>query len=364
MDQESKIGQKEAVMLVTMCLITELFLTFPAVLANKGQSATWLVMLVATMVAGTAFLPTAILLEKYPEKSIVEIGEELLGPVGNAFLTLIFFLFFLVTTSLILRQYAERTLTVGINALPISVAMIMFLAGAIVACYLGLETINRSVWVSGFIIISLLFLVQLLPFSYWQLDNLFPLGGPGLKEIFLEGLKRSSLFAEVLLLTIVYPSLPKKTARSVGLYSLFLSGLIMVFTIFTAQLVFPAPVFQELSLPTFETSRIIYFGRFIQRLESVFIPLWVLAGLIKVSIGCYLMCIITTRWLKLPYYRPFILPVVVITMAVAFIPANISEAMWVDMQIVRVFGAIPVFVLPALLLLFTFWKQKQRGIVR
>jgi len=351
-------------MLVTMALITELFLTFPALLAYEGRTAAWLVLLVATLVAAIAFLPTAILLERYRDKSIIEIGEELLGPIGNAFFTIIIFLFFLVITSLILRQYAERTITVSLNNLPLSVAMVMLLVGAAVACYLGLDAINRSVWIVGFIIIFLLLLVQLLPFPYWQTDYLFPLGGPGLKEILFEGLKRSSLFSEVLLLAVIYPSLPKSSARPVGLTGLFLSGLIMAFTIFTTQLVFPVPVFQEMSLPTFETSRLIYFGRFVQRLESVFVPLWVLACLIKVSLGCYLMCFILTRWLKLPYYRPFILPVVVITMAIAFIPANINEAVWVDTQIVRAFGAIPAFGLPALLLPFAFWRRKQRGKAR
>lgn len=364
MRRENKIELKEAIMLVTMALITELFLTFPAVLGHKGQTAAWLVLLVATLVAAVAFLPTAILLERYPEKTIIEIGEELLGPIGNAFFALIIFLTFLAITSLILRQYAERTITVSLNNLPLSVAMVMLLVGAAVACYLGLEAINRSVWIAGFIIVFMLLLVQFLPFPYWQTDYLFPLGGSGLKEILFEGLKRSSLFAEVLMLAVIYPSLPKGAVRSVGLTGLLLSGLIMALTIFTTQLVFPVQVFQEMSLPTFETSRLIYFGRFIQRLESIFIPLWVFACLIKVSLGCYLMCLILTRWLKLPYYRPFILPVVVITMATAFIPANVSEAVWVDTQIVRVFGAIPAFGLPVLLLLLAFWRQRQRGKVR
>lgn len=79
-------------------------------------------------------------------------------------------------------------------------------------------------------------------------------------------------------------------------------------------------------------------------------PFWTLVGILKVSIGSYITGSIITRMLKLPYYRPFILPVALIIFSVAFIPANVSETVWVDLNVVRTWGWIPAFFLPVVLL--------------
>lgn len=276
---EGWVDSREAATLVLAAIVTESFLTFPAALVDEGDTAAWLIMLVAVLIGVLAFLPLAALMEKFPGKSIIEVGETLLGPWVNTLFVLAFLAFFLVTTASILRQYAERTVTVAVPQLPISAAMIGMLLGAVVACTLGLEAMARSAWLMLYFSVAAILLVLVLPYPYWNPSYLFPLWGAGPVKIITAGLLRSSIMGEVLLLALIQPALKKPAIRGPGLWSILVAALIMVSGQLSMQATFPVPVFREMTLPSFELAKLIYFGRFVQRLEPVFMPLWAMAGL-------------------------------------------------------------------------------------
>lgn len=358
MVNEGKISWQEATAMVIIVILAEVFLTFPAFLVDQVQTAAWMTMLVATAMGLLTFLLVAFLMERFPGKSIVEAGEELVGPVLNILFCLIYLGFFLLTTAVILRQYAERILTVGIPELPISVVMACMLIGSVGACYFGLEAIARSTWLLVFFICFTLLLTNFLTFPYWKLDYLFPLGGPGWGKIIEEGVIRNSIMGESFLLAVIAPALKNSSLRRPGLGGIAIGGLLMTVILITMQVTFGVSVLREMSLPSFEMSRLIYFGRFIQRVEAAFIPVWALIGMLKVSIGSYITGLIITRMLKLPYYRPFILPVALLIFSVAFIPTNVSETVWLDLNVVRIWGWIPVYFLPIVLLVVAVITKK------
>ena len=358
---KERIGPIEAVSLAVVFISAKVFLTYPAFMVNLGLSAAWMVILVAVFFSLLAFLPLAFLMDKYPGKSIIEIGEELVGPYLNILFTLGYLSFLLAVESMVLRQFAERALTVSIPQLPISVAMSGLLLGAVAACYMGLEAIARSTRISFIFIGILLGLVIISTFPYWSLNNMAPLWGPGLAEVMGSGIMKISLTSEIFLLAIIYPSINLNqnwNMWKLGSYSLIIAGVILIITVVTYLLTFPVPVAKEIPLPTFEMARLIYFGRFLQRLEPIFLPMWALAALLKMTIGIYAMLSLTTGLLKLPYYRPFILPLAIITISVAFIPSNVSTALMVDEKIIRTWGWVPTFGLPIILLGVATWRRK------
>lgn len=360
MIDEGKVANREAMVLVVVLNITELFLTFMAELAEVGKSGAWLIVLIATVVTAVFFLPTALLAEKFPEKSIVEVGEELAGPYLNGIFSFIFTLFFLVSAAVVLRQYAERVLTVSIPELPISVAMGGMLLGSLAACMLGLEAMARSSLFIFYFIGFTVLLVSLLTYPYWQFGYLFPLAGAGTGTLLKEGIFRSSLLTGVLLLPVIFPSLKTSRIRLTGLLAIGTGGLTIAFTMVAMLMTFETSVLQNMSLPSFELTRLIYLGRFLQRLESIFVPIWALVGMMHIAIGIYAASAVITRFLRLPYHRPFVLPVGIISYALAFLPVNLSQVLWVDFNLVRAYGFVPALILPALIY-FAAWLRKRGG---
>ena len=358
---KERIGVGEAVVLAVVFVVAKVFLTFPASMVNLGLSSAWLVTLIAMVSSILAFIPIVLLMYRFPEKSIVEVGEYLVGPYANTAFFLGYLAFIVAVESMVLRQFAERAITVSNPELPISVAMVGMVLGAAVACYLGLESIARSARIAFIFVGGLFFLVVAATYPYWKVNNLFPYLGPGVLQIMSGGIARISIASEIFLLAIIYPSI--KISRSFSIWrlsstSLVISGIILVVTVFTYQLAFPVPVAQEIPLPTFEMARLISFGRFVQRLEPIFLPMWGLAALLKLTIGLYAMLALITSFLKLPYYRPFILPLAVITMSLAFIPPNVSTALMIDETVIRTWGWIPTFALPVILLAVATWRRK------
>jgi len=356
---EGKITGREAMLLVVVLIINELFLTFMAQLVEVGQTGAWLILLSATITAGVLFLPSAALMKRYPGKSLVEVGEELTGPYLNGLLSFVYLVTFLVSSSLVLRQYAERVLTISIPELPISVAMAGMFLGSLVGCHLGLEAMARSSLFITFFIGFTVLLVSLLTYPYWRFDYLFPLAGAGITAILKEGFFRSSVATGVLFLPLVFPSLKEPDIRRTGLGAIGIGGLTVTLTMVAMLMTFGVSVLQEMSLPSYEMSRLIYFGRFLQRLESIFVPIWALVGMLHVAIATYVGGVIIARALRLPYHRPFLLPVAIITYSLAFMPANVSQVLWVDFNLLRFYGWVPAFILPAFL--YVLEKVKKKG---
>jgi len=356
---EGRIANREAMLMAVVITITELFLTFMAEMVEVGQTGTWLILLVATMVAGVLYLPVAALMERFPGKSLIEAGEELTGPYLNGLFSFVYLVFFLGSAALVLRQYAERVLTISIPELPVSVAMAVMILGSLVGCRLGLEAMARSslfiIYFIGFTIL----LVSLLTYPYWRFDYLFPLTGPGLGRVVREGIFRSSLMGGVpLFLSLIFPFLEKPTMRLAGLEAIAIGGLTMTLTMLAMLMTFGVSVLQEMVLPSYEMSRLIYFGRFLQRLESIFVPIWALIGMMYVALGTYAGSIIITRFLRLPYHRPFLLPVAILVYSLAFVPANVTQTFWIDFHLLRYYGFLPAFSLPALLFVLDHLKKK------
>lgn len=351
MTMEEKISPNEAVVLAVIFISTKVFLIMPAVMADLGATAGWMVIIVAALTALAGFLPLAALLERFPGKSIVEIGEELVGPVINTLFSLAYLALFLAITSLVLRQFSERVLIAFIPEMPLSVSAFILLVGMIVASFLGITIMDRvSMLILVFLIVALAIML-LLTYPFWQVDYLFPFWGSGVAKILESGLLKSSIMSEVFIVALIAPFLTNAGIRKIGLWSIAIAGLVMVIVEIVFLMVFPVPVASEITLPIYQMNSLIYLGRFVQRLEVIFIPLWYLTALLNLSIGLYGVVVIVTRMLRLPYHQPLVFPLAIIVVALAFWPPSVGVTLMISQDIIGNYSWVPAFVLPCILFL-------------
>jgi spore germination protein (amino acid permease) len=233
---------------------------------------------------------------------------------------------FLVTAGLVLRLAAERLVTGFFIDTPISLVALFFLGGALAVSYLGLEAVARTArFLVGILIITAMAMI-ILTIPFWKTHSLFPLWGPGPWALIKGAVKNSGDFVHILLLGIIYPFLPRDRLKAIGIKSVFISGFFMFLYILVPLLIFSFPTVMELSMPSMEMARIINIGRFGQRLEVIFLPVWVFSNLITISIALYASAAVLTRVLKLSDYRPFVLSSTVFILVIAFLPQNVSQA--------------------------------------
>lgn len=317
----------------TMVLLAKVFLPYFSFFIQKGLSATWVVVLLQLPIAVVGVLALAWLLQAHPGKSVVEIGDDLVGPVVGLFFSFIIVAFFVMLVGFELRQFSGFLLTAFLVNTPVSVVAAAFLLAVTAVAYMGIDITARLAWLFFFPFLFLIALLLALTGNLWETHGLFPVLGPGVKGLAKTVATTLGVGSEIVLLAVIAPFMAPKAIRPAGLVSVLASGFIALFIMLAALLTFPFPVTQELTLAIFEISRAINIGRFLVRLETLFLPLWMLAGLITMTAGLYAAAAVAARALKMPYYRPFVFPMAVLITAVCFVFPNLPAAVEISFNL-------------------------------
>jgi len=350
--EEGRIGTNEAVAATVYFLASKLFISFPQQMATVGLTAAWVIPIISFSTGALGFLIIAALLKRYPGKSIVEISEQIAGPVFGNLATLGYFAFFFAATILVMRQFSETVGTALLPRTPLSVITAIFVLATLIAVYLGGEAITRAAFLAAPLIVITLVFLNILSLPQANLDAMFPIFGPGPGKLLYHGVIHSAIAGEVMFLAVVAPQLRDgHKVKTMGLIAIAITTFFTSVSVLVFVTVFPYPLCLHIPYPGYETSTLIYVGRFFQRVEVAFVFLWVISGCIELALGAYTSTMILARMLKLPIYRPIVPAVAIIGYTLAFTPPDVPTATRLDFELVRTFGGIAVFVVPALLLL-------------
>jgi len=337
---------------LTYFTVTKVFLSYHLAVIDRAATAAWQAVLLVGLVGGAVLLAVVVrLLRPFPGRSIIEIGEEMAGPWLNAIFALGYLSFFITATGLQLRQFSERIVTGLIPEMPLSVAVFSFVAGAGIAAYLGVEAIARTArlffWFEWLSFAAIL----LVTISFWEFAGLWPLLGNGPVATLKAGLGQLGLVSDLFLLAVIYPFIPHDRAPAIGRAVIIHSTLALTLLVLVLLLAFPYPVTREISLGAYELSRLVYLGRFVQRLETLFLPMWGIAALVATATGLWATAYIVSRSLQLPYWRPLLPAAMVFVVAVAFSAPNAAGAVVLENEFLRRYLApVTTFAAPFILL--------------
>ncbi|MDA8233334.1 MAG: endospore germination permease [Clostridia bacterium] len=359
--RDGQIGYREAMALLATTLTMHVFLTLPQHYIIEGKTAGWMLPMVDFLFTlGVLFLWLP-LVKANPHKTIVEVAEESGGPITGTLVGVLIFIYFVFLTVIIMRQFTETVIVALLPTTPISVISILFLVAMIYSAYQGIESLSRGAWLlMPFIIIGLLgVLALILPRA--NPVTIFPFWGSGIPEILKFGVIKSFLPMQIILISMLIPYLRDKTRlTTVAVGSLTISAVLIALTVLVYIMVFPVPSsINSGPYPLENLARLIYYGRFIQRVESIFIFIWIFGMLVKASALFYLAAISLARGLKLPEYRPLLFPLVILVYGLNFMIPNFPTAVWLDKNIYRSFGWILAITIPALVWLL--YKLKGKG---
>jgi spore germination protein KB len=360
MIQQGKIGPREAMSIITTVISVNALLS-GAIAADYALHAGWLAIIVAGGLAALGTLFSARLMAHYPDKGLIGVGQEVLGPTGGFCIGLLYFNLFLLASALFLRLEADRIALVYLPDTPAPViALFMTLAGLGVA-YLGLEALGRMSLVFSSVVIGGLLLPLFLSANFWNWNNLFPLLGTGISDILKGGLSLHGLFSEIIILAVFYSSIKVSSSPMSFWYQPLLIGLLVnVIAALITLLVFSVPAITENIFPVVQTSRLIYLGRFFQRIDAFFAFFWMIAICLKFIILFFTSNVILAELLKLPYYKPFIVPLGIIVFSLAFLPSDLNQATHLATHMAWRWSGIIAFLLPAVMLIICQLKQPKK----
>ncbi len=357
MIREGTFGPAEAVILLAISSIARFFLPYPGSLAEIAGTAAWMTPLGGLVIALAGIYVMSVILNKYPDQTIIEITEEVFGPVVGTLFNLVTVSFFLAVGTLFTREFAEAMIISALPETPVSVVSVAFLAMGLVGAYLGIEALARTSRLSYLYVLGGIAVLLLAMVPQCNLDNLFPLLGQGPLQVFGNGSLSAAAVTEIILAAVLVQAMGGAGQfRSISFRAALLAfGLAVALLAILIMAIHYQPLI-EFTLPFYKLARLIYLGRFFQRVEAVFVIIWSVLGALKIALTLYGAAISLARSLKLPDYRPLIWPLGLLMFIFSLLPPDMPAAVNLDLVFLRPFAFIPNYLLPVLVLI-TCWLR-------
>lgn len=360
MIKEGKFGPQEAICLVTIAIVSKVFYTSPAIVSNLVGTAGWYMTLISVSIAAAGFTFIYLLLKEFPDKGITEIFEitlgRLFGFVSSALLALLMISIAAVRT----REFSDVLKVYILPLTPITTILTLFIGTVAILSILGLETIARLSKLFAFAMMAGFFIVLVLGQQNYSFHRLFPIFGYGIEKTIFHGIIRSSVYGEVIILAVFAPSLQGIIhIKKAGYTSLALSGFFVSIALIAFIMTFPYYVAMEVTSPMYELATLIDYGRYLQRVDPIFLFIMTISSLISVSAVFYAFVSMYCKMFRILDTKPVILAASIITFALAISQKSISDVTFGSVQYLRDYGGLVFFIPPIISLIVA--KLRKRG---
>ncbi|HOM02529.1 MAG TPA: endospore germination permease [Acetivibrio sp.] len=362
MNNNITFGSHEAICLMITMISTKAILNFPSAMAKIGGPAAWIVAIYISLLVIIAFYIVSKLYSKFEDKDIIDIGGILGGKALKILLGVLILIFLIALLSFYLRSFSEEMKTMGFTISPIGFVMLFFVFGMIISAYVGIEALIRfqAIIVPVTVISFILFIIALIPSM--SIDNIKPILGLGSYNVFVKGAVRISDFAELIFLFLLPPFIKKTDVfNKTGFIGLVICSLVLTSLTFSFVSIYPYPISTGDLLPAYELARIIKFGRFFERAESILVITWATIGFMYLSTAFYFLLHVFKKTFGLRYYEPLILPFALVIMSTSLIPERLMNIISLESGIFRNFIWIIVFILPVVLLIVTRAVRREKS---
>jgi spore germination protein KB len=357
MQSGDKISVKEYASILTICIALKLSDATPTLLYKVGKNAAWAIPIISSLIVFIPLSCLLALLERYKDKSFVEIIFTLTGKYIGFIICFIILISMILLTSIDVREYLDIMSTIYFPKTPLIVLGLVFIAFSWVMAKLGVEAIGRTAWMVIPWLFASLILFIILTINIVNLDFLFPIGGAGIKHIFSGGVTYSTIFFELILFSTIFPrvkdfnSFKKASYFTLGFTTLELSIFI---ALYAAILDYPPVVITTFPFQT--VSRLIYGGRFLSNLEAFFFLFGIIGSIVRFGMYVYANTSMLSNTLKLKNVSRLVTPVSGLMLLLALLPENYFQNLSIFKVTLINLNWIPVYITPCALL---FISQKR-----
>lgn len=319
-------GRWEVVCVLITMVSAKSILDYPRVLAEDVGTAGWLLVVIITLAVLALYTIIVRLYSPLGSNDIIDLGDKAGGRALRTISGLVMILYFGSYTVFYLREYGEQMKALALTDTPISFVMLFFIAGMLLAGYLGLESLARfqSLMVPVVVISYITYVIILSP--YFELPNVMPILGNGLDSIARSFVFRLSDYSELLFLFLLAPFLRSwKNLKTSGYYAIGLNAFFLISVSLTYSLIIPYPISLQNLLPVYKLGQVINYSRFFQRVEPLFVTTWSFIGLMFLSNSFYFAVYCFQKTFMLKKRRPLLLPAAVIVFTLALLPSSFME---------------------------------------
>lgn len=357
--------RKERISSVELWASMFIYISADAMTAPIGAPAgnqSWISIILATFISLGLTLLFTYLSDSNSGKSIVDIGDNLLGKWAGKIIALLYAWYSFEICSYNLKNNWQMTSVVALPNTPIIIIAIAAIIFVVWIAYGGIETISRLSIIFIPILIFFLLIAFILLYKDFDFRNFLPITVIEWRKVLYSSLQVSTLpLTLAILFIMVFPSLNKKGQSKIpSMYAVLAAGLLVLFSDIMYLLVL-GPLVPNLTYPGYTTFSYIEVADFLDRAEIVFYTNFIAVNVIEISISLYVTALCLAKFFGINNYRVLLIPLGFIAVEQStFIVKNHSEHISIAVYAWPWYSLIFQFIIPLFLLIFSVIRKRTK----
>ena len=362
MTKNEAINEKEMTLIIANLLSVKAIFAFPRTIVETSANAAWLEVIYMMLLAWGLMEMSFLTYRISGRKSIIDISSGIGGKPLKIVVSLLVVFALSVNFATEIRMFSESVKLILLPRTEIEYILILLAITIAIGQKRGISAIATVNAI--FFPLCLVFLGIIVFFLYksYNLNNLFPIFGNGIKGILEGGAKNLSCFGDIIAINLLLPHLndigiPKKSGRKALLIASFTMFLICLCYV----LCYAYPLSKEYLLPVYQLSKMIRAGEYFQRFEAFFEFIWEISQLLYSSIYVFLIAETLTKAFDLKDRNAISYGVIAIITLIAAEPKSIMGVLKIsriaDMATTPIVYLLPI-VIPILYMKTNEAKRK------
>ncbi|ULL14090.1 hypothetical protein DVH26_06310 [Paenibacillus sp. H1-7] len=302
-----KITSIQCIMLIMSSITPTFILTVPSIVVESSGQDAWLSILLAIAAAVLIAWLIGAICSMNPGMLLIDWLDSRLGRLAGSLFGLILAFYYFTNETIIIRQFinfmSENVLTRTPAYAIITVALLVMLYSA----NHGIEVIARINMIISLITFLTILVTIILLLNKVQLPFLLPIGEHSIRSIIHGSIPPTAWLSEVAILLVLLPYLKHpEHASLIGIWSVIASGIELLLFVVAAIVIFGPELITILAYPTFNMVGILKLGNLMERIDVLFISLWISTMYIKMSIFMFCSWHCFVHSCRIKNTRPFL----------------------------------------------------------
>lgn len=362
MDNSLKLNKLEAVFFILIIIINKIILNLPKNLILSCSTGSILNLIYLAIISIFILFLVLKFFKPFSNADILDLSEFLSGKTFKCIIGFLYILLFFFASSFVLINFINILENIYFPLSPRLLILLFFIVPAFIGNLIGGKGISKTNCIIIPAIIFSLILIFLGTSESFELTNLFPILGNGAKSIFLDGFTNIYAFSGIAYIFFLKPMLKnEKDFNKISYLTFGISTLFLILSVTSLLLTFPTITSSQEINSIYAISRVIQFGSFLERLDAIFILLWILSVMSYVSISMYLCIRIIQKLFNLKFSKNLSYLFATFYLAFCNIPFNAANINFFQTTIYKYYLIFLVYIASTFILYFSFLKLKKHN---
>lgn len=336
MQNNYKLGKFEAIALIVLIMTNKLILNIPYYIVELVGTGAIINLIYIGIIDFMLTLIIIKLFHKFDNSDLIDISEFLGGKKLKYIVGFLCIILFFLIAFITLINFSNVLHTIYFSNFPMIYIVLLFISGILIANIIGFRGISRTIcFIVPFAILSVIITFASTS-SDLDIKNLTPIFGMNYYTNFVLGLSNCFAIYIIVYFYFLKPLLKNtRDYKKVSIISFIISFIILILTTIPMLTLFNTNTTNEPINSLFLLSRQIEFGSFLQRLDAIFIFLWIFVIFSYLSFIIFLINKILKKLILVYDEKMYSYSTCSILFGISLIPINISHIHFIENTIYR-----------------------------